>query len=145
MAGTRVVRSKRILMGRLSHGEDLLGGITDTCTREGIYLGRVEALGAVQRARLGYYHQLSREYRFLALNEPLELICLCGNVSIRDGDPFVHAHVTLSDSRGRAFGGHLAEGTVVFACEFVIESLEGSDFVRERDSLTGLHLWTSPL
>lgn len=141
MTDRPVVRPGRILMGRLSHGEDLLSGITDRCTREGIRLGRVEAVGAVQRARLGFYHQLNREYRFFTLNEPLELTCLSGNISIRDGGPCLHAHVTFSDSRGRAFGGHLAEGTVVFACEFVIESFEGSDLVREYDSLTGLHLW----
>ena len=141
MADTRTLRPGGILMGKLSHGEDLLGGIQDVCVREGLTLGRVEAIGAVQRARLAYYHQLNREYRFFTLNQPLELVSLRGNISLRDGAPFLHAHVTLSDSQGGTFGGHLAEGTMVFACEFIVESFEGGDLIREHDSLTGLHLW----
>ena len=38
----------------------------------------------------------------------------------------VHAHVTLGDAEGRAFGGHLAAGTPVFACEFVIQECQSA-------------------
>ena len=53
----------------------------------------------------------------------------------------VHAHVTLSDEQGNAFGGHLAPGTVIFACEFVIQELAGDALTRGFDEQTGLPLW----
>ena len=54
----------------------------------------------------------------------------------------VHAHVTLADAAGRAVGGHLAEGTPVFACEFIItEYLADQTLVRQNDPDTGLMLW----
>jgi predicted DNA-binding protein with PD1-like motif len=135
------VRSERLLMGRLSRGGDLLGELMDVCGREKISLGRVEVIGAVERARLGYYHQVSKEYRTLALNEPLEIASFQGNISVRDDGPFVHAHITLANERGMTFGGHLLSGSVVFAAEFIIETFTGPSFVRTFDEDTGLHLW----
>jgi hypothetical protein len=137
----RNVRSERLLMGRLLRGSDLLGELMDICARERVTLGRVEVIGAVERAQLGYYHQETREYRNLTLNDPLEIVNFQGNVSLRDGGPFVHGHLTLANERGTTFGGHLLRGTIVFAAEFVIETFVGPAFRREYDEETGLHLW----
>jgi len=132
---------KRI-MGRLPKGSDLLGALTDICQRSGIHLGGVRAIGAVTRARVGYYDQAARVYNFLELNQDLEILALMGNISLKDGKPFVHAHLTLGDDQGRAFGGHLAEGCEVFACEFEIEQYQGEKALeRGWDQETGLMLW----
>ena len=131
----------RRIMGRLGHGKDLLEELTAVAEKEGVRLGRVEGIGAVKRARLGFYNQEEREYEFHEIDEPLEITCLIGNVSLKDGKPMVHAHVTLADKKGAAFGGHLAPGTVVFACEFVMQVLEGPELARALDDPTGLPLW----
>jgi len=129
-------------MGRLEHGADLLDELTAVCAENSVSLGWLNALGAVQRARLGYYDQDAREYRYFDLGRHLEIANLVGNVSLKDGKPIIHAHVTLADSDGNAFGGHLAQGTVVFACEFRIQVLDGPEFSRGFDDTTGLPLWT---
>jgi predicted DNA-binding protein with PD1-like motif len=49
--------------------------------------------------------------------------------------------VTLADDRGTCYGGHLAPGTVVFACEFVVQAFQGPAFERMYDDETGLALW----
>ncbi len=141
MATFREVKGARCLMGRLKHGADLLEELTAVCADQGVRLGRVEALGALQKARLGYYDQDKSEYRFIELDEHLEMTGLVGNVSLRDGQPMIHAHVTLADEQGRAYGGHLAPGTVVFACEFCLQAFEGPEFERGLDEETGLPLW----
>lgn len=142
MAVWRNVRAGEVVMGKGGFGEDLLEQITGVCRAAGITLGRVEALGAVQKARVGYYNQTSRQYDFLEFDRDLELTALVGNVSLKDGQPMVHAHVTLSDDEGNAYGGHLVQGTVIFACEFVIQQLHGEALVRGFDEDTGLPLWT---
>ena len=116
--------------------------ITDICRKGNIRLGRMEALGAVQKARLGFYNQQTHAYQFIVIDQSLEITKLVGNVSLKDGLPFVHAHITLADMAGKAYGGHLAPGTVVFACEFLIESFDGPVLEREFDEGTGLPLWT---
>ena len=128
-------------MGKLTYGADLLEELTEVCRKEKVQLGRVEALGAVSRARLGFYNQQTREYQFFELDQPLEITKLVGNVSLKDGKPMVHAHVTLADEAGKAFGGHLAPGTIVFACEFILQAFEGPTFERGFDEQTGLPLW----
>lgn len=54
----------------------------------------------------------------------------------------LHAHVTLADGEGNAYGGHLASGTVIFACEFVLQAFDGPPFERGSDEETGLPLWS---
>ena len=134
----------RRIMGRLAKGEDLLAALTNCAREQGISLGEVQAIGAVSQARVGYYHQGERQYYYLDRRRPLEIACLMGNISLKDGEPMVHAHVTLTDSDGRAFGGHLAEGTLVFACEFAIQEYQAAaPLVRGMDEPTGLFLWSS--
>ncbi len=52
------VKAVKMFMGKLTHGSDLLEEITKICVEHDICLGRVEAIGAVQKARLGYYNQI---------------------------------------------------------------------------------------
>lgn len=141
MAIIKKAEAGMLLMGKLGHGTDLLEEITGIAKEHGIQLGRIEALGAVKKARLGFYHQQTREYRFFALDQPMEITVLTGNISLKDKSPVVHAHVTLTDEKGKACGGHLAPGTIVFACEVVIQVLQGPAFEREFDQETGLPLW----
>ena len=143
MTMMKQIQPSKLFMGRLTFGADLLEEITAVCVEKNIRLGRLEAIGAVQRARLAYYDQKAREYRFFTLDQPLEIAKLSGNISIKEGQPMVHAHLTLADGAGNAFGGHLAPGTVIFACELIIESYEGPVFERKPDPETDLPLWTT--
>ncbi len=137
----RDVTPQRIVMGRLAHDGDLIEELSAVCKAEGVKLGRLEAFGAVRKARVAFYDQEARTYDFFEIDEPLEILKVIGNVSLKDGEPIVHAHITLSKPDGQAVGGHLAPGTQVFACEFLLEILEGQPFTRGYDEPTGLPLW----
>jgi len=141
MTAMRAVEKKAVYMGRLAFGEDLLEELTKICKDRSFKCGRVEAIGAVQKACIGYYDQERRQYQFTTLDQALEILKLSGNVSLKEGEPMVHAHITLADEKGRAFGGHLAPGTVIFACECIIEAFDGPEFKRVFDEDTGLPLW----
>ena len=141
MAVIRAMQSKQRLMGKLSYGADLLGELTEICVTYGVTLGRVEAIGAVQSARVAFYNQATRTYEPIVFDQPHEILKLAGNVSLKDGQSIVHAHVTLSDRAGQVVGGHLSAGTLVFACEYLIESFDGEAFERGFDEETGLPLW----
>jgi len=141
MKNIHEVTSKSLYMGKLQRGDDLLEAISTLCKEKKILLGRVEAIGAVEKATLGYYEQTRKEYRFFTLNSPHEITSLIGNISLRDGEPMLHAHITLSDEKGGVHGGHLAPGTIIFACEVVIEAFDGPEFSRGIDEDTGLPLW----
>ncbi|MCL6610945.1 MAG: DNA-binding protein [Peptococcaceae bacterium] len=142
----------RTLIGRLKKGDDLLDSLTRLCMEANIRLGKIQAIGAVSKAVVGFYLQEAREYVQLDYDYHQEIISLQGNVSIKDGQPFIHAHLALSDGQGKLYGGHLMNGTVVFACEYIIneyipeiadvkDDSEDQTFTRALDEETGLYLW----
>lgn len=67
------------------------------------------------------------------LTGPFEIVSLTGTLS-PDGS---HLHISVSDSTGRTFGGHLAEGSLVYTtAEVVIGELADARFTRELDPAT---------
>ena len=141
MVVLKEVKKTDIFIGSLRHDGDLLDELTEICMQRNISLGHIEAIGAVKKACIGFYDQVKKEYRYINIDEPMEITNLTGNISTKDSKPFVHAHLTLADSEGKAFGGHLAPGTTVFACECIIEVFDGPAFDRGFDKETGLSLW----
>jgi uncharacterized protein len=132
---------KRTVIAQLPHGSDLLEGITQFVQREKIRTGRIQGLGATTHAVVAYYDQTAKKYNSMEFKGGMEILNLHGNISIRDGKPFVHVHLLLGDPAGRVFGGHLLPGSKVWACEVFIDEYEGEDLVREEDKKTGLYLW----
>jgi predicted DNA-binding protein with PD1-like motif len=136
------------VVARLQYGADLLDAIALVAQEHGMTMGSFRAICALQRGRLSFYDQLTpdphnRTYDAMELEEPLEIVSLIGTVSVREGEPSVHAHACLSDSQGRCFGGHLEHGCAVFACELVLDGFEGPALERGYDDVTGLWLWES--
>ncbi|UCE28086.1 MAG: DUF296 domain-containing protein, partial [Candidatus Coatesbacteria bacterium] len=67
---------------------------------------------------------------------------LTGNVSLNEGEPFVHCHLTVADRDGNAFGGHCLPGCEIFVCELAIIELIGDPPIREpKDECGGLAVW----
>lgn len=126
---------------RIAKGKDLVEELQSFVLRQGIHFGEIMAIGAVERATIGYYHQSSRKYETLTFNDDLEITSCLGNISIKDGQPFVHAHMTLADRAGKVIGGHLMPGTIIFACEVIIHEFGGEAAVRVVDDETSLFLW----
>lgn len=132
---------KRTFIGTVPSDADLYDTLSKIVIEEVIRIGKVTAIGAVMNAIIGYYDQNKKEYTKIVLNDKFEILSCTGNVSVRNGKPFVHAHITLSDKDGKVFGGHLMPGTKVFACEVFIDEFTGEDLVREKDTSTDLFLW----
>jgi predicted DNA-binding protein with PD1-like motif len=131
--------SKELIV-RLKHDADLVQTMTELARSKGVEAGSFTAIGALKRARLGYYDQKNHEYREVKIDSPHEMASCIGNVSLKDGEPFIHAHVVLADERGNTKAGHLLEG-IVFAAEVHLRQLEGPRLERKYDELTGLSLW----
>ena len=131
--------SKELIV-RLKHDADVVQSITELAKNKGIEAGSFTAIGALKRAKLGYYDQKNHEYREMKIDSPHEMASCVGNVSLKDGEPFIHAHVVLADEMGNTKAGHLLEG-IVFAAEVHLRQLEGPKLERKYDELTGLSLW----
>lgn len=131
----------RCWIGRLPFRGDLLLSLEEFAAREKIRTAWVEVIGAVEKAVVGFYNQRERKYEQLVMDEEMEIISCNGNLSLREGRPRGHLHISLGDGQGHLKGGHLMEGTVVFAGEFYIREISGPELVRGYDADTGLPLW----
>lgn len=130
----------RCFLARLDLDAEIISQIADLAKREEIATGAFSVIGALKQAELACYDQTAHEYRTITVKGPVELVSAWGNVSLRDGQPFVHAHAVLADSEGRTRGGHLMKGEV-FAAELCLQELVGEPLIREHDPATGLYLW----
>ena len=131
----------QVLKGRLPRGEDLLNSLTDLIKEAGIRSGQVKVLGALRNAKIGYFNQNDRNYYYHEFDAGVEIAHCQGNISMLDGEPFIHAHIIITDSEGRAYGGHLAEGSEIYVAETIIQEFIGEPQVRVEDPESGLSLW----
>ena len=113
---------------RFDVGEELVSSIGGWCSEQGIEAAAVVAgIGMLSDIRIGRYD--GSEYLSRTIAESSEILSLQGNVSMKEGEPFVHLHVSLADEDFSAVGGHLFEGTVSMTIELVMLELDTS-FVR---------------
>ena len=131
----------RSFLARLDHGAEIIGQIADVARERRIRAAAISTVGALTRADLGFYDQTGQEYRVRAVEEPVEIASCTGNISLLEGEPFVHAHAVLADSSGRVLAGHLVRGTI-FAAELFLQELAEADLNRSWDEKTGLKLWS---
>ncbi|OGI21266.1 MAG: hypothetical protein A2287_09860 [Candidatus Melainabacteria bacterium RIFOXYA12_FULL_32_12] len=145
---SQIYEPNRTVIGKFSHNDDLIEVLNKFCDENNIKVGWISIIGAVREAKLGYYEQEKQEYSYIEPKGPngektFEIANATGNISIKEGKPFVHLHITVTDKDGRAYGGHVMPGTIVFAGEFLIQAFNGQDLIRVKDDKTGLPLWQS--
>ncbi len=133
----------RTFIAKLNYESDLLEEINKICISENIKAGSISAIGAISSLKLGFFDQVTKEYLYTTYtyDEPMEIVSCSGNVSLKDGKPFCHLHLIASDRKGKCIGGHLTNGTAVYACEVIIQEYLGEDLIRDTDEQTKLTLW----
>lgn len=134
------MRAKRQFFVRVPRGADLVEYLTALAARKRIRCGAVSVIGATHVATIGTFDQRRLAYVKKTFRGEMEIVSCTGNVSVKDGKPFLHLHAVLGDTKLRCYGGHLFPGSKVFSAEAHIVELSGAR-VREPDPETGLSLW----
>jgi len=130
----------RNLVVRAKHDSDLVEFLTELAKKNRIMAATFTAIGALKHAKLGFYDQKTLEYLETVLSSPQEIASCIGNISMKEGQAFVHAHAVLADRDGNTKAGHLLAGKV-FAAEIHLIELLGTKLVRKNDAVTGLSIW----
>jgi len=115
----------RIHLLSFSQGDDLLDSLTAFARSNGVLAATITFLGSVSRADLSWYDPDAGDYRTLVREEQLEVAGGTGNISLYEGQPLVHIHAVFADSTGKTIGGHINQGTTVFAMEATVQQLTG--------------------
>jgi predicted DNA-binding protein with PD1-like motif len=132
--------TKRAIFARMEPGEDVLGTIESVAREHGVKSGQLSLIGAVSKAKLGYFQRESSEYKDFTVNKDVEVVSCIGDISTHEGNLIIHAHMVVADETGRCWGGHLMAGCEVsVTIELVIIETE-IELIRARDDVTGLNL-----
>lgn len=105
----------------LDSGEEAFAALTRFAKEANISAASLTAIGAFERATVGWFDMASKSYRKIEVNEQCEVLSAIGDVAVGDdGKPSLHVHIVLGLADGSTRGGHLLAGTVRPTLEVVL-------------------------
>lgn len=123
---------------RLERGEEIHPALEALCREAGILAGTLTGIGAVDRATLGIFKVGEKKYYGTELTGEMEVASLLGNISTKEGEPYLHLHATLGGDGGETWCGHLSYGRVSATCEIFIQKLP-TQIERRMDEQVGIN------
>ena len=124
----------------IDKGELVNQKLLEIAQKENLNSGWINGLGAISNIEIGYWDIEKKVYVKQKFDNHYELLSLIGNVSLVDNEPFIHSHISFSDTSFKVYGGHLFDAKVIAAAEFCIFT---SDYYlhRKLNCDIGLSLW----
>ena len=105
----------------LESGEEALTTLTKFANDAGITAASLTAIGAFERATVGWFDFEKKTYKKIEVAEQCEVLSAIGDIAVGDdGKASLHVHVVLGLPDGSTRGGHLLEGKVRPTLEVVI-------------------------
>ena len=123
----------------LATGDEAMASLGQWVREHHIDAGSISAIGAFERAVLGYFDWSTKDYKRIPVEEQVEVLSLLGDVAVSEGKPTLHLHAVLGKSDGSTVGGHLLEGHVRPTLE-VILTQPPAYLRKKKDPETGLAL-----
>jgi predicted DNA-binding protein with PD1-like motif len=120
----------------LDSGEEAFAALSRFVTESGISGASLTAIGAFERATVGWFDVGSKSYRKIEVDEQSEVLSAIGDVAVGDdGKPSLHVHIVLGLADGSTRGGHLLAGTVRPTLEVVLTEVPATLRRRRRPDL----------
>lgn len=119
--------------------EDAAQGLLNFAREQKLAASQFTGIGAFREVELGFFEIEKKDYKCIPIREQLEVLSLIGDVSLKQGEPKIHAHVVLGKIDGSAWGGHLLKGIVRPTLEVILTE-SPAHLRRRHDEKTGLAL-----
>ena len=132
--------AKGVYLLSIDNHEEISAALAAFCSQKDIRCGEVGGIGAVNEATLRFLDPATKKYVDKTFSEQMEITNLTGNISSKDGQVYLHLHVTLGRRDYTCVGGHLLTARLNGACELFVRDL-GGDIPRRFDPETGLNLY----
>jgi uncharacterized protein len=105
----------------LESGEEAFAALTKFANDAGITAASLTAIGAFEKATIGWFDIEKKTYKKIEVAEQCEVLSAIGDIAVGDdGKASLHVHVVLGLSDGTTRGGHLIEGRVRPTLEVVL-------------------------
>ena len=124
----------------LAKGDNINKTFESFAEVKGVGCAWLNGIGALENPEIGYYSLEEKSYHRKIFKGEYELTSLIGNITLKEGKPFSHTHITFSDTEFRVFGGHLFNANITAAGEFIMQ-FASDEINREMNAEIGLPLW----
>ena len=119
----------------------LMAALARFCEEEHVLSGVIGGLGAINEATFRFLDPATKQYVDKTFSEQMEITNLTGNISEKDGKPYLHVHITASRRDYTCVGGHLLDAKISGACELTVDSYPSLKPGLRADEETGLNLY----
>ena len=104
---------ERTFVAVLDAGDEAFRTITDFANRHSLGGASLTAIGAFERATVGWFDLRAKTYRPIEIDQQCEGLTLLGDIAIGDdGKASLHMHAVLGLRDGTTRGGHFLKGIV---------------------------------
>lgn len=135
-----VCSPKKTIFARFDEGDDLILSLKKCAEQHNIKTGWFNLIGGLKEFAYALYEK--GEYRNIheRATHCFELLPTFGNITQKEGETLIHAHIIASDEdAGVAKGGHLIEGCKIYPfAEVLIQEI---DAVIDRSYDKNTNLW----
>jgi uncharacterized protein len=101
-------------------GDEVASGLSEFAEKHHITTGHFTGVGAFSSALLGWTDPEKRAFKKIEINSEAEVLAFAGDISMRNGVPYVHAHCVVGFPDGSTKGGHFLEGHVGIVMEVFV-------------------------
>lgn len=123
----------------LRRGSNFVDEVLKIAEAERIRTARVEAIGGVNKLTLAHFNSKEKKHEEHLYEEFLEVAGMLGNITTKDGKPFLHIHGTFGRRDMSALSGHVISATVFPFLEVVITPTSNTA-LKKFDEETGLNV-----
>lgn len=125
----------------IDNHQEIMEALTSFCKSKNILAGNISGIGAISEATFRFLDPATKKYVDKTFEEQMEITNLTGNISAKEGEVYLHVHLTCSRRDYTCVGGHLLRARINGACELLVEAWPDTFLGRRPDAETGLNLY----
>jgi predicted DNA-binding protein with PD1-like motif len=123
----------------LETGDEAMKSVVAFANEKQLGTSQFSAIGAFSRVVVAYFDWETKKYRYIPIDEQVEVLSLLGDITLEGGEHKVHAHIVVGKRDATAHGGHLIEGDVRPTLEILLTETP-THLQRHYDAESGLAL-----
>jgi len=128
-------KEKNLIVFRFEDGKDVIESLKCVTKEHQIQSGAIlSGIGMLRDFEISFYSREKAGYVTNKFKEPVELLSLSGNVSLRKNETFFHLHAALAKEDTSGIGGHLKKATVHNTLEGVILKFQKLKLTRDPET-----------
>ena len=133
-------RCQNTIIVRLDRGEEVHACLREVCRRERVGFAAISGIGAADQALVGLYNVEQQAYHQQELTGPMEICALVGSASRKEGEVYLHLHITLCDADLKCRGGHCNACRISATAEITLQVAD-VEVERRLDPGVGLNVY----